>query len=117
MTMEADLSALLKGICPRVFGDFAEAGTATPYITWQGIGGESFYTLSNSPIDKRNTLMQINVWAKSRLEATTMARSVEAAIAQSAAFVAKPSGEPVSLYEGDTKLFGAVQRFEIWHTR
>lgn len=117
MTMEADLSMLLRGICPRVFGDFAEGGTATPYITWQGIGGESFYTLSNKPIDKRNTLMQVSVWARSRIEATTMARSVEAAIAQSPSFVAKPAGEPVSMYESDTKLFGAIQRFEIWHTR
>lgn len=117
MTLEADLSVLLKVICQRVFPDVAPAGTVTPYITWQSIGGESIYTLANTPIDKRHTLMQVNVWALSRFQATTMARDIEAAMAASSTFTATPSGEPISVYEDDTKLYGAIQRFAIWHAR
>ena len=115
--MEADLNTLLKAICPRVFPDVAPSGTALPYVTWQGIGGESIYALNNTPIDKRNTLMQINVWAADRLQSTTLARNIEAAIAASPAFVAKPVNEPISVYEDDTQLHGAIQRYEIWHAR
>lgn len=117
MSMEAPLIAALQAICPRVFNDVAQAGTVRPYITWQAIGGESIYTLSNAPIDKRNTLVQINVWSASRPESTAMARDIEAALAANSAFTATPSGEPISVYEDDTKLYGAIQRFAIWHAR
>ncbi len=117
MSMEADLIATLKALCPRVFADVAPAGAVKPYVTWQGIGGESIYALNNTPIDKRNTLMQINVRAADRLQPTTLARNIEAAIAASPAFVAKPVNEPISVYEDDTQLHGAIQRYEIWHAR
>ena len=117
MSMEADLIATLKTLCPRVFADVAQVAAAKPYVTWQGIGGESIYALNNTPIDKRNTLMQINVWAVDRLEATTLIRSIESALVASPAFVAKPVNEPASVYEDDTKLHGAIQRYEIWHAR
>lgn len=117
MTMETDLIALLKTMLSNVFADVAPAGTKAPYITWQALGGESIYALNNTPIDKRHTLMQVSVWATTRLEATALVRSAEAAIAQSSAFVATPVGEPASIYEDDTNLHGAIQRFEIWHAR
>ena len=117
MSMEADLVAILKSLCLRVFADVAPTGAAKPYVTWQGLGGESIYALNNTPIDKRNTLMQINVWAVDRMQSTTLARSIEAAIAASPAFVAKPVNEPISVYEDDTQLHGAIQRYEIWHAR
>lgn len=117
MTMEADLSALLKTKCPRVFPDVAPSGTTLPYVTWQGIGGESINTLSNEPADKRNTLMQVNVWSSTRLQALQMAREIEDAMRASAAFVASPLGEPLSTYEPDVPVYGTLQRFSIWATR
>lgn len=117
MTMETALIALLKALLVNVFADVAPAGTKAPYITWQALGGESIYALNNTPIDKRHTLMQVSVWATTRQEANTLVRNAEAAIAESSAFVAKPAGEAVSIYEDDTKLHGAIQRFEIWHAR
>lgn len=117
MSMETDLNAMLKAICPRTFPDIAPEGTATPYITWQGIGGESLRNLDNTASDKRNTLMQVNVWSKTRLEALTLIRQIEDAICASAAFVGKPQGEPMSTYEPDTLLYGCMQRFDIWAAR
>lgn len=117
MTMESDLSALLKTICPRVFPDVAPAGTATPYVTWQGIGGEAVTFLDNTAVDKRNTFMQINVWSQTRLQALQTIRDIESALRSTSAFVCKPLGEPISQYESDTQLYGAIQRFDIWAAR
>lgn len=115
--MEADLNTLLKAICSRVFPDVAPSGTALPYVTWQSLGGESRYTLANTPIDKRNTLMQINVWSATRKEANTLARAIESAVTASPTFVATPEGEPASVHEEDTGLYGAIQRYSIWSAR
>jgi hypothetical protein len=117
MSVESDLNTLLKAICPRVFPDVAPAGTATPYVTWQGIGGESVNFLDNTTGDKRNTFMQINVWSQTRLQALQTIRDIENAMRAAPTFVCRPSGEPISQYEEDTQLYGAFQRFDIWSTR
>ena len=115
--MEADLHALLLTACPRVFPDVAPSGTAKPWVTWQSLGGESLGFLDNTAADKRHTLMQINAWATTRMQALQIARDIETLMRASTAFIATPSGEAVSQYEGDTLLYGCVQRFEIYSTR
>lgn len=115
--MEATLTTLLKAICPRAYPNVAPPGTVAPYITWQPIGGESLRYGDNTAPDKRNTLLQVNVWSKTHLEAVTMIRQVEDAICASSAWQATPQGEAVSDYESDTELHGSLQRFDIWATR
>lgn len=115
--MEAELVAILKALCPRVYPDLAPMDAGKPYITWQALGGEVARFLDNSAADKRNTLMQINAWALTRQDATTLIRQAEDALCGSAAFVARPQGEALSMYESDTKLYGAVQRFSVWASR
>lgn len=117
MTMEADLNTLLKTKCPRVFPDVAPSGTALPYVTWQGIGGESLSFLDNTAGDKRHTLMQINTWSSTRLQALQLIREIEDAMRASSAFVASPLGEPLSTYEPDVPVYGTLQRFSIWAAR
>ena len=117
MTMEADLHTLLKTKCARVFPDVAPSGTTLPYVTWQGIGGESVGFLDNTAGDRRNVLMQVNVWSSTRLQALQMAREIEDAMRASAAFVATPLGEPLSTYEPDVPVYGTLQRFSIWAAR
>lgn len=117
MSMESDLVTLLKSLCARTYPDIAPEETATPYITWQGLGGESLRYIEGSAADRRNTLMQINVWSATRLEALTLIRQIEDALCASSAFTAKPQGEPLSTMEPDTRLYGCIQRFEIWSTR
>ena len=115
--MEVDLVSLLKTQCAQTFPDIAPQDVAPPYITWQSLGGESRYTLANTPIDKRNTLMQINVWSTTRAEALAMIRSIEDAMCASVAFLATPGGEALSTYEPDTQLYGCIQIYSIWATR
>ena len=117
MTMESELHTLLLTKCPRVFPDIAPSGTVKPFVTWQGIGGESLGFLNNTAADKRKTLMQVNAWATTRLQSLVLIRDIEAALRGSAAFIARPQGEPMSTYEQDTQLYGCVQRFEIVSTR
>ena len=117
MSMESDLVTLLKTICVRTFPDVAPAATAMPYVTWQGIGGESMRFVENSAADRRNTVMQINVWSATRMQSLAMIRQIEDALCASSAFAATPQGEPLSTYEPDTASYGCIQRFEIWAGR
>ena len=116
MSMESDLSAVLKTICPRTFPDVAPANTTAPWITWQGLGGETLRYGDNEAPDKRHTLVQISVWTSSRLESLALIHKVEEAIC-SYTWQAKPTGEASSTYEPDTKLYGSIQRFEIFGSR
>ena len=115
--MEADLQALLLTKCPRVFPDVAPSGTAKPFCTWQALGGESLGYLDNTAADKRSTLMQINAWATTRLQALQIIRDIETALRENATWIATPQGEAASTYEDDTQLYGCIQRFEIFSLR
>ncbi|MGB4064253.1 MAG: DUF3168 domain-containing protein [Azonexus sp.] len=116
MSIEADLKQLLVAINPNTWPDVAPSGAATPYLTWQQLGGASVRYGDNTA-DSRWPLIQINAWAKTRLEAITLIRQVEDALCASSAFQAEPQGEPVSTYEPDTKLYGSIQRFEVFGAR
>ena len=117
MSLESDLHTLLKTKCPRVFPDVAPSGTKLPYVTWQGIGGESISYLDNTAGDKRNVLVQINGWSSNRLEALQLIRAIEDVMRASTSFVCRPIGEPLSTYEPDVPVYGCLQRFEIWSSR
>ena len=121
MTMESDLTTLLKTVSTRVFPDVAPSGAAPPYITYQHIGGQPMQFVDGSPADKRHTLVQVNAWAASRLEALALIRQVEATICNlaTAPFTAQPDSEPTGLHEDDTTppLYGCMQDFSIISTR
>jgi hypothetical protein len=117
MSIEHDLDALLKTICPRAFAEVAPLGTEKPYLIWQGAGGRTLRYADNTAADKRNTLMQITAWAFSRLEANRLIRQVEDALCASSTLTVVPQGEPLATHEEDTKLFGAIQRFSIYSSR
>jgi hypothetical protein len=113
MSMESDLFALLQTACARVYPDIAPSGAALPYVTWQAIGGKSLRFLDNVAADKRNTFMQINVWAATRIEANTLIRQIEDLVCASSALTGLPDGEALSMYEDETKDYGSMQRFTI----
>lgn len=117
MSMESDLTTLLKTICVRTFPDVAPSGTAAPFIAWQGLGGESLRFVDNTAPDKRNSYLQVAVYSLTRAESLTKIRAAEDAMCASTAFTCTPMGEPLATYEPDTKLYGAIQRFSIWAAR
>jgi len=117
MSMESDLVALLKTLCPRVFPDVAPEAAAKPYITWQGLGGETARFVDNTAADKRNTMMQVNGWSTTRAEALDMIRRIEDYMCASAAFLAEPGSEALTTYETETQLYGCIQSYSIWAAR
>jgi hypothetical protein len=117
MSMEVALVAVLKVACAQTYPDVAPPGTVAPYLTWQGVGGRSIYYTDATPADKRNTLMQVRAWASTRLEALTLAHQVEDLLCASSDLTVIPQGEPVSVHEPETNLYGSMQRFSIWSVR
>jgi hypothetical protein len=115
MSFESQLFSVLQAACPRVFPDVAPLGTATPYVTWQALGGENLRFVDNTAPDKRNVLLQVNAWSKTRAEATALIRQIEDALCASALFTAIPEGEALSLFEDPLR--GCVQRFSIYASR
>ncbi len=113
MSMEADLTALLKTMCVRTFPDFAPLNTTRPYITYQLIGGRPLRWLDKSASDKRQSLVQINVWADTRKAATTLARQIEDALCASTAFSAVPTEEPIHTSHSEFSRYGTMQDFSI----
>ena len=114
MSLESELQATLTAVCPRSFPDFAPDGTATPYVTWQQIGGAPLAYVDDSLPDKRNARIQINVWAETRAAANAMMLQIEAAmIAQSA----RPIGGLLANFDEDANLRGAMQDFSVWAAR
>lgn len=117
MTMETDIYALLTARCADVYSDVAPMGAAMPYVTWQQLGGESMRYADNTAMDHRRPLVQISVWSESRQASLDLVRQLEDDLCASAAFTAEPQGEPISMYEPDTRRYGSIQRFLIWATR
>lgn len=116
MSIEADLFALLNAINPRTYPDIAPAGTATPYVTYQQIGGESIRYADNTA-DSRFPTIQVNVWSRTRMESSTLIQQIEDALCAAPAFQATPQGDAMSRYEPDTQLYGSIQRFDVFGHR
>ena len=115
MSFEANLFAILAAACPRTFPDVAPLGTETPYLTWQQLGGESLRFLDNTAPDRRNVLVQVNAWSKTRAEATALIRQIEDELCASTLFTAIPEGEALSLFEDPLR--GCLQRFSVYASR
>jgi hypothetical protein len=114
MTLEEKLTAALQAICPRVWRGKAPVGTEQPYITYQRIGGESVVFMDNAIPDKRNALVQVNVWGG---DPDALIQQVELALRSSIDLQATPQGESRDADEPDMDLLGASQDFDIWADR
>lgn len=120
MTFEADLFTLLKAAAPalgtRVYPDFAPTSTTRPYCTYQQIGGDVINPFENVVPDKRNSVVQVNVWSNTRMEALSIIRAIEDAMRAASAFQARPIGAAVADYDADIPVYGARQDFTCWHS-
>lgn len=117
MSLESDLFTVLKTVCPRVFPDFAPVSTTRPYVTYQQIGGKAVNMLAREVPNKRNAIVQVNVWADTRLSAQTTIQAIEDAIRMSTAFQGEPQAAPVSDFDADIPVYSSLQDFSIWSDR
>lgn len=110
--IRAALTSLVNG---RVYPDVAEINTTTPYITYQQVGGDAINYLEGGIIGKRNARIQINVWSKSRLEASELSERAEDAMRLDLGLQTDVLGARIARYEEDTKLRGTMQDFSVWY--
>lgn len=115
MMLEAQLVRLWKGlVSDRVYPDTAPDVPQFPLITYQQVGGEARWYLEKKVPDHRHARIQVNVWAKTRMEANQIALQVAKALAESS-LSAEPYGQFEALYDEHLKLYGTRQDFGIWH--
>lgn len=117
MSLEQSLYTALSGLCPRVYPDVAPAGTATPFVTFQQIGGFAEVFTEGALPDRRNAMMQINVWDKSRQTATALMLQIEQTLCASTAFQCSVDSALIATFDDDTDLRGCMQDFSIWALR
>lgn len=114
MSIEEILFALLGPLfAGRVYPDTTPDEPTFPLAIYQQVGGQAIAYVDKTLPDHRHSRMQVAVWSRDRLEASTLARQIERAIIGSP-LVAQAYGAPVSTYEGDLKLYGSIQHFGIW---
>lgn len=117
MTVEASINTVLAAVCPRVFPDFAPVSTVRPYITYQQIGGDAPGFVGREVPSKQNGLIQINVWADTRMAASALAIQIEAAMIAATAFQANAQGAPAGDFDADIPVYGCRQDFSVWSDR
>ncbi len=61
----------------------------------------------------REALIQVNVWAETRLGASQLVLAVDAAMRGAITFAALPSAEMMSIADQETGLRGAIQDFVV----
>ena len=115
MSLEGDLRALLSDLVSgRVHPDTTPDVPVFPCITYQQIGGIPLWFSEKSKPSHKNARIQVNVWAKNRIEANAIARDIEDRL-MAASLDAEVFGAFVALYEESLKLYGTRQDFGVWY--
>jgi hypothetical protein len=117
MSLESDLQATIASVCPRSFPDYAPFDTLRPVVIWQQTGGQVITPVAREVPDKRHAIVQISVWADTRLEAINVSQQIEAALIQATQFQAKPVSAIVAVSDAELEIRGTVQDFSIWASR
>lgn len=117
MSLESDLVTRLQTVCTRVYPDFAPPTTPRPYVTYQRIGGDALNYIDNAIPTTRHASVQVNVWADTRLSATTLIGQIEDALRTASAFTARPQSAALDDYDADVPVYSTLMDFDIWATR
>ena len=120
MSIESLLFSALKGLVGnRCYPDVAPDKTQRPYITYQQIGGDAHGYLGKELPDHEHALVQINIWADTRLAASLVRKLAEANLVAATAFEARPASGPIAQHEPDLTPpgYGTRQDFNIWTPR
>lgn len=115
--MDAKIKTILAAVCPRVFPDVAAFNTTRPYVTYQRIGGEVINPMGKEIPAKENAFVQVNVWADTRLQASSVMQQIEDAFRMASTVQAYPQSAMVATHEEDLNLYGARQDFNVWADR
>lgn len=114
MTVESVLYDLLSPLVDGEFYPDVAQDPQLPYGTYQQVGGQSIGFLDLTVPSKRNARFQIVYWSATRLQASDLIRQAHDLLIADASLQATALGEAVSVYEEDTRRYGARQDFSVW---
>lgn len=113
MSLETSLFAVLSPLVDgNVFPDITPEPPTFPCIIYQQVGGKAFDYVDKTLPENDNARVQMLVWAKTRLEASTLMRQVRVALLGSALNV-RTVAAAISQYHEYLALYGARQDFDI----
>jgi hypothetical protein len=115
MSLEAALKTLLGPITAgRVYPDKTPPSPVWPLIVYQQVGGQAIDFAEKTLPDHDHSRVQVFIWAKTRLEASSLARQVRAAIIGSD-LTAQTYAAPVSQYQEELDIYGSRTDYGIWY--
>lgn len=115
MGIEASIKTTLAAIAGgRTYPDVPPDAPTFPLNVYQQVGGSVINPLEGTDPNKDNARIQIVTWAKTRLEASSVARLVRIAMADTLDAILL--GAPVSVYDETTKLYGSRADYSVWFT-
>ena len=107
----------LQAVCPRVYPEYAPQRTEVPYVVWQHAGGEALRYLDGAPVNLRNTIVQVTVYAVHKADALGVIRDIEDALAEHATLQCEVQTEIYDEPSPELKLTGCAQDFSIFGPR
>lgn len=114
MSIEASIKAALAAVAGgRTYPDTVPDAPTFPLNIYQQVGGAVLNPIEGGDPGKDNARIQIVTWAKTRLEATSVARQVR--LAMSSSLNATLMGAAVSMYDETTKNYGARADYSVWY--
>lgn len=116
MTIESSLYDALKVLVAdnQVYPDVAPAGTPRPYLVYQQVGGSSINFVDSATLPGKGLpRFQVTAWCDTRIAAAALIKQVENAMRALTSLQPTIEAEPVSVYEEDTKLYGARQDYSF----
>lgn len=115
MSVEASIKTALASVAGgRTYPDTTPDAPTFPLNIYQQVGGAVINPIEGSDPNLDNARVQVVTWAKTRLEASTVARQVRVALASSLDAILL--GAPVSLYDEKLKLYGSRADYSVWFT-
>lgn len=119
MSIETLLHDEIAPLCERVFPDVAPWMTQRPYVTWKQIGGDAPGYVEGAVMGLRNALVQVDVHADTRIEASQLMLAIEAVLVSSTAMQAEAQGAMRADGDGEglERIYAASQDFSIWAAR
>lgn len=114
MTIEEQVGPILQALVGgHAYPDVAPVNTPIPYITFQAVGGEPTNFLSGENPGLSNARMQINVWAKTRIEASSLGAQVEDAMRAATYLQPEVLTGRIATYDETTTYRGTMQDFSL----
>jgi hypothetical protein len=118
MSLESSIATALNNLAGgRIYPDTLPDSPAFPAVTYQQVGGQSLWFGGRDAMPGyKHARVQFNCWAKTRLEASNLARAIENRLGtHKSGLKVNPVGAAVALYQDQLKLYGTRQDFSIWY--